>query len=317
MNTILIKEFEKLGQQIRHELLITKDIKNSYRLTAINNLLDIIKKYPEEIKSSSQLKNIKGVGSHSLKRIDEILETGKLSEIHDNILLNNSIQELTKIYGIGDKMAYDLYIKYNIKTIEDLIKSYKNKKIKLSATVIKGLTYYNIVKENIPREEIDKIDNLIHEIVRNIDIELFYVICGSYRRMKDTSGDIDIIITHPNTNMNYLSRIIKEFKKHNFIVDSLTSDNTKTKYMGYCKYKNNPVRRLDMRFIPYNSYYCALMYFTGSKDFNRKIRHIANTLGYTLNEYNLIDSKNNKIVINSELDIFKTLGLEYVNPEYR
>ena len=89
------------------------------------------------------------------------------------------------------------------------------------------------------------------------------IICGSYRREKETSGDIDILITHDDIKtdkdidnckdqINFLEEIINSLEKSKFLVDHLTNNGT-TKYMGLCKYKSNPIRRIDIRFIPLNS----------------------------------------------------------------
>jgi DNA polymerase beta len=345
MNQLLIDEFIKLREQIKYELVSSikkssksskssksksdiDNVKNSFRLKSITKVIDILKNITYKIKSEKDVTNIAGIGSHTLQRINEILTTGKLSEIKNN---NSNALELTKIYGIGDQLAFDIYKTYNITTVSELVKLYDSNKIKLSKTIQKGLKYYNIVEENIPHSEIEHIDSYIHSIISQIDPELFYVICGSYRRMTATSNDIDIVVTHPNiltdkltqnqnqnkNQINYLSLVIKTLKKHKFIIDSLTSESVQTKYMGYCKYKNKPVRRIDIRFVPYDSYYTAILYFTGAKDFNRQMRSVALAHGYTLNEYRLLDNNNKPFRVNSEKDIFDALNMEYVSPEFR
>ena len=87
--------------------------------------------------------------------------------------------------------------------------------------------------------------------------------------------------------------------------------------MGFCKYKSNPVRRIDIRYVPYTSYYPALLYFTGSRDLNTKLRKMAKSIGYKINEYNITNDKGDKVKIKSEKDIFKLLDLEYIEPKFR
>jgi DNA polymerase/3'-5' exonuclease PolX len=90
--------------------------------------------------------------------------------------------------------------------------------------------------------------------------------------------------------------------------------------MGYCQYKENPVRRIDIRYIPFDSYAASLMYFTGNQSFNIKTRALAESLGYLLNEYGiykLIGDKKKRIKTETEKDIFDILGLEYLPPEKR
>lgn len=332
MNNLIINEFNKLVKQIKFDINNINNnkekTKNLYRLQSIQKSLEIISKLDFEIKNTSQLTNIKNIGKGTLKRIDEILKTGKLSEINDIIINNESnyldyIEELQKIYGIGEKTAIKLIRNYNIKSIDEL----KNNlhKIDLPSNVLKGLNYINKIDTNIPRINIDKINNYLQNIIYKIDNKLFGIICGSYRRLKPFSSDIDMLLIHPNITQNnidknkYFSKFINKLIKEKFIIESFTSTDVTTKYMGLCNYNNN-IYRIDIRFIPYESYYYSLLYFTGSKDFNKKMRLAAISLDYILNEYGLYD-KDKKLVaknkIKSELDIFKLLNLEYIDPSHR
>lgn len=328
MNQQLIAEFEKYIKQIQFDIIHAKSKKdkigNSFRLQATKKVLDIIKNFPIQINNSSQLANIKGVGKNSLKNIDEILQKGKLSKIMPEILDQTYlkyIEELDEVYGIGKAKALEYYQTYGIKSIKDLQDMYNAGKISLPDNVVIGLKYYDMAKEKIPRAEMVEIDNYLHDIANGIDIELFIIVCGSYRRQKDFSNDVDVLMIHPsfkvgNQQKNYLSIFVKELKKQNFIVDSLTGENVQTKYMGLCKW-NNIIRRIDIRFIPYNSYYSATLYFTGSADLNKRMRTLADSLDYKLNEYGLFDNKNIPFEVNSEKDIFDLLGMEYISPEDR
>jgi DNA polymerase/3'-5' exonuclease PolX len=86
--------------------------------------------------------------------------------------------------------------------------------------------------------------------------------------------------------------------------------------MGLAKYLDNPIRRLDIRLVPLESFFTAYLYFTGSYEFNERMRGIAKRQGYKLNEYGLYkDSK--KIQIYSEQDVFDILGMKYLSPNER
>jgi DNA polymerase/3'-5' exonuclease PolX len=334
MNQKLITEFEKYVRQIQYDIDQEKNKKNrlgySFRLKAIKNTLDVIRKFPDKITSSEQLKHIKGIGTSSLNHIDEILQVGKIGKVMDDILDQtylNYVNELDKVYGIGPTKALEYYQNYGVKTIEDLKKLHKDGKIILPDNIAIGLEYYGLIKENIPREEMIEIDIYLHQILLTIDPQLFGIVCGSYRRMKATSNDIDILIVHPNlitekqikkSKINYLYEFVKILKKEKFIIASLTGDDVSTKYMGLCQLNDKLIRRIDIRFVPYESYYSATLYFTGSGDFNRKMRRVAESLGYKLNEYEIIENDTGNIIyFDSEKEIFDLLGMEYIDPEYR
>ena len=332
-NKALIEEFEKLKKQIRFDSDHTTDRKqrlvNSFRSQAVDRVLTVLYNFPSEITSSAQLKGIKGIGKGSLDRIDEILASGKLSEIQTDLLDQSYlkyIDELSDVYGVGERTAYDLYKKYGVKTVDDLKKLYKAGKISLPDAIVTGLKYYGIWKGDIPHEEIMEIDVFLHDVLFEIHPELFGIICGSYRRLTPTSGDIDMLLVHPEIKTmtskvalknNYLALFIDKLKDYGFIVDSLTGEDVSTKYMGFCKFKDYPIRRIDIRFIPYESYYSAILYFTGPAEFNKRMRRLAISMGYSLSEYGLTDENGKFIKVNSEKDIFDALGMEYIPPEKR
>ena len=168
------------------------------------------------------------------------------------------------------------------------------------------------------------------------------VICGSFRRNKDFSSDLDILITHKDLEEKdesgeYMHQVVKALDK-NFIIDKLTED-SKTHFQGFASFKNIPkintwnksnvetsfdiktnVIRLDIIIVPISSFYTALMHFTGSAVFNQKMRLHAKSLGFKLSEYGLFKMEKNKYVnmpISSEKDIFDILLLKYISPDKR
>jgi DNA polymerase beta len=331
LNDNIISELNKLAKQIEYEIdhaPKSDRVKNMFRLLSVRKTIKIIEKYPKTIKSADELKDIEGIGKGTLSRLDEILKTGKLSEIKDDIINNKYlkyVEELEEIFGIGRRRAFELFDKYNVRSIEDLKKLHASGEVDLPDNIIKGLKYYGIVKEKIPRSEMDQMNNFLQNTLLSIDPQLFGVVCGSYRRLKPFSNDIDMMIVHPNIKTkadflktNYLEIFIKELKKNKFIVDSLTGDDVTTKFMGYCQLdKNHSVRRLDIRYMPYESFYSGLLYFTGSGNFNKKMRLIAIDSEYILNEYGLFTDKGKMFKVNSEKQIFDLLNMEYLTPDLR
>jgi DNA polymerase lambda len=329
----IIEQFKLFLKQIQFDIDFSSEnskqrIINMYRLRSVAKVIKQLEKYQAEITDADQLKDIEGIGKNSIKRIDEILKTGKLSEVKitketDRYL--KFLDELTEVINIGRKKAYDLFKNYNIKSVKELKEKYENGEIELPANIVKGLSYVDKIKENIPRADIEKLEEILVNTTLEIDPKLYGIVCGSYRRMKSTSNDIDFIIVHSDMKTkidiekqkkNYLENFIVKLKEKGIIVDSLTSESVQSKYMGICRL-NNVLRRIDIRYMPYESYYAAILYFTGSKDLNTKMRHIALTMDYTLNEYGLYDEKENLIPTLSEKEIFGHLGMEYLSPDKR
>jgi DNA polymerase/3'-5' exonuclease PolX len=234
------------------------------------------------------------------------------------------IEELEDVYGIGRITAYKLFKEHNIKSIDELIDKVNKKIIDVAENIKIGLKYVNKLDIKIPRKDIDDFHEYLLNLLYKIDIKLFATICGSYRRLKETSGDVDLIIIHQDykkleqtMRFNFLDIIVKKLIENNIIIESLTRTDVKTKYMGIFQWKNSRPRRIDIRIFPLESYYSALLYFTGSKDFNRNMRLNAIAHDYTLNEYGLYDENKKMFKVNSEKEIFDILGMEYITPDKR
>lgn len=349
MNQIIISEFERYIEYIQNEQEpLKKDQKlkefnqNKFRLSQLSRVLSILKKYPTNITldNYNDLGSIDGIGKGSLEKIKDILENGKLSIIGDFVSSTkdkkNTLNELEEVVGIGRSHALELYRK-GIVSIKDLKEKIKNKEIEVNSKIILGLKYHGKYHTNIPRDEMVLYDHFFNHLIKKINRTMkldetnkyIVEICGSYRREKITSNDIDVLISKIGTSkedkkINHLEMIVNKLKsplKSNndkpLLVDSMTDKKIKTKYMGFSKLYDNLVRRIDIRFITFDSHYSALLYFTGSGELNKKMRQIAKDKGYKLSEYGLFDIDGNMVHVQSERDIFKKLSMEYLPPRLR
>ena len=336
-NMLLYLKFKDLSRYIQHYINNSTDDKekrkNGFRLRYINLAISIIKNHPDKIKSSEDLKEYSGIGKGIQARVDEILKTGTLPELETSEMENikekmNVIEQLSGVHGIGQKMAKQFIEKYNVKNVTELKKKIKSGEIQVGDKLKIALKHHNKFKTNIPRAEIDIVNQMLSKIIKKIDPELVYNIAGSYRRGKLTSNDIDVLFSHKKfttknkyhkSNVNLLSKLVNELKKQKFLIDDLT-DHTKEKYMGFSKLKGKPIRRFDLIFIPYNSYQAALLYFTGSYQLNTIMRNKAKQMNMRLNQNGLYEYKDEKLKLirtTSEKAIFKKLKMKYLEPENR
>lgn len=350
MNQNIINEFEKLVNFVQLEIDKSKEkknqkevIANTFRLKQIKNALETIKKYPKKITVDNlkDFSELPGIGKGTIDRITEILEKGKLDELKNfkdtGSEDKKAIEELESVVGIGRSTALD-FIKQGIKTVDELKKKITSNEIEVNEKILLGIKYYGKFQGNIPREEIEKIKIILTKIIDKMNKhyqlddsnKYIFEICGSFRREKPTSGDIDILITKlgtrsdSNDDINHLERFIKRLKKpiksndnQPLLADDITDKNYETKYMGFAKYKDNPFRRIDIRYVSYDVYPSAMLYFTGSAELNLKMRKIAKTMKLKLSEYGLTKEDGTKLKIESEYDIFKILKIEYLAPRLR
>jgi DNA polymerase/3'-5' exonuclease PolX len=347
INQNIINEFEKLIKFIQYEIdqSKSKEIKtktaNTFRIKQSKNILAIIKKYSEEITLDNlkEFGELPGIGKGTLDRIKEILKTGKIKELEEfseEIDENDKlIEEFQTIVGVG-RVAALRFIEDDIKSVKDLIKKVDKGDYDVNDKIKLGLKYYGKFEGNIPRKEIDKVNKLIGSIIKKMnkgiddDEKYIYEICGSYRRESPTSGDIDVLVsklgskTDDKHDINHLEKFVKLLKKpikinneQPLLIDDITDKHYETKYMGFAKYKDNPFRRIDIRYVPYDVYFSALLYFTGSATLNINMRKIAEKMGLKLSEYGLTKEDGTKLPVESEYDIFKILKIEYLVPRLR
>lgn len=308
------------------------------RIISLEKAVNVIINHKEPILNGKEAMKLDNIGKGIGARIDEILTTGTLKELEpllkykDTNNIDKIKTELCKITGIGEVKAEQL-IKMGIKSIDDLINKWKKGEIKVEKNMLTnhiavGLEFYYDLQQRIPWKEADSIAKFLQKKAKLINKDLQITVCGSYRRKLETCGDIDVLLTHPDiiedediTTVDYLLDFIKLLTKIEFLVGNLTSEG-RTKYMGVLKYKSDIGRRIDIRFIGQNAFPCALLYFTGSGLFNKLMRHRANEMGFTINEYGIykLDSNNNKqekIYVKSEADIFKIINCLYLEPHER
>ena len=229
------------------------------------------------------------------------------------------------ITGVGQSKAKE-WIKNGIKNIDELKKQINDGNITITNNIELGLKYYDDLNIRIPRKEIDVLKNIFEKLLKDINKDLLFEICGSFRRNNKDSGDVDFLITHNKYNsdlknynkFNFLKEILKILKEQKIIVGEMTKNSTK-KFLGMCKIPGySTVRRIDIMFIDYKSYYSSLLYFTGNKYFNLYLRNKCLENNFSLNEYYLKNLNNDeKIYLKDEKEIFKMLNITYLDPDER
>ena len=225
-----------------------------------------------------QLNGIPNVGKSTIGKLKEWLETGTL-EILEKAKHDPEIM-FTNVYGIGPKKAKELVKQHKITTIKQL----RSKQDELLNDVQKkGLKYYEDILKRIPRSEIEVYEAKMRAIfnkVKNKNSTLNIV--GSYRRGKMESGDIDIIICDDKNDNTVFNNFLDLMIEEGLMIEVLSRGNIKS--LGISKLGNRPARRVDFMFTPREENAFAILYFTGSKEFNTAIRSQALKMGYSLNE---------------------------------
>lgn len=290
---------------------------NPFRVRTYKRASQIIYGLPDDIETlfkTGQLAEIKGIGESVLAKVEEFLKTGKI-HLYEELKgkIPEGILELLNIPGIGPKGLKALYENLHITNFDELIKACEDKLVqklpgfgpKKEENILKGLLR---TKDAVFRFPI----GLVYEDVLNLLDRIRGIkgvkkaeVAGSFRRMKETIGDVDIEVTGSDG-----EAIIKEFVKFTDIKEVVSEGGTK------CSVVLNNGLQTDIRVVEPKSFGACFQYFTGSKDHNVKLRGIAKDKGYKINEYGIF--KGEKYIAGErEEDIYETLGLIWIPPELR
>jgi len=297
--------------------------RNQYKHNAYRKAAGVIAKLDYRLTSGDEAKKLPGVGDKIAKKIEEILSTGKLAKL-ENIQQDEAsvaINLLTRVSGIGPAKAKDLYDE-GVKDLDEL----RQHATKLNHHQQIGLKHFEDFELRIPRTEISEILIELEKCLSELDQGYKLTVCGSYRRGAESSGDMDVLLTHADYKTsdkkhgNLLHRVVAGLEKAGLVTDKLSEGDTK--FMGVCKLnKKAHFRRIDIRLLPINQYYCGILYFTGSDVFNKAMRAHAVSKGFTLNEYSLrplVDGQPQEpLPVSSERDVFDYLDYSYKEPKNR
>lgn len=261
------------------------------------------------------LENLPGVGKSIAEKIIEYIKTGRIKELEElKKEVPVDLEVLTSIEGVGPKIVYKLYKSLGIKNINDLEKACLNHKIrnlpgfgeKSEEKILKGIQFF---KEGGGRFLLGHIIPLVEELLSYLEKNKFIdqvVPAGSYRRRKETIGDLDILATSSRA-----EEVMDYFVKFSEVDHIYAKGPTKT----MVRLKNG--LDVDLRVVKKESFGAALAYFTGSKEHNIQMREIAIKKGWKLNEYGLFDKKDKMIAGESEEEIYEKLDMQYIPPEMR
>ena len=306
---------------ILNQIALILEIKgeNAFKIRAYKNGSEIIENYGDDIiqiTNDGKLGELKGIGKALASKIEEIVETGKLTYLDElKLEFPDTFFDLFEISNLGPKKIKKLYDNLQIDSIDKLEASCKNNEIsKISGfgkksveAILESISFRKSNSKFFRTGDIAPIAESILEFLRQLPQTSQAEIAGSYRRGKEIVHDIDFIVA-----TKLPVEIINEFTKMPEVAQVISKGKTKSSV------RLNNGLQCDLRAVKNSEFPFALNYFTGSKAHNVKMRSLAIKNGYSLNEYALNSkTKTNEDVINDESDLYKALGLSFIHPALR
>lgn len=260
-----------------------------------------------------KLIELPGIGEDLAGKITTIIKTGDLplrKELSKK--LPTGLRKLLTIPGCGPKRAMILHKKLKVNSIDDLRKAAARHAIR----EVKGFgakTEENILKALEQTEARERMylcdaksyaEALVLHLKGCTAIDRIEV-AGSYRRRKETVGDLDILVTCRSA-----QKVMDRLLEFEGVSDVLARGKTK------CSVRLRSGLQLDLRVVPKSSYGAALVYFTGSKQHNFLIRRLGQQRGLKINEYGAFRGTR-RVAGESEKDVYRSVGLPWIPPELR
>jgi DNA polymerase (family 10) len=305
---------------------------NKFRVLAYQKAARTIGELARELrdvyqKDPKQLEEIPGIGKDLALKIGELISTGKC-QYHIDLLKNfpTGLLDMLRVRGVGPKKVKLFFSSLQIDTIEKLRKAAEQGLLrdlpkmgeKSEAEILKSLGDYDKHQERM----------MLSEAIYQVDLILKYMKkcpgvtrvehAGSLRRMKDTVGDLDILVAVKNPEKDH-KKVMDYFIKYEEVENVIANGETKTSVI----LKSGV--QADLRVIDQERFGAAMHYFTGSKAHNVSIRDRAKKMGLKINEYGvfkIVEKKNGEteevfFTGKTEEEVFKSVGLPYIQPEMR
>jgi len=272
----------------------------------------------EEVYATDGLKGIMqipSIGKAIGLKIEEYLTTGKIQYLDD---LKSKIDiDIDGFYGlesIGPKTIKIVYDRFGIRDLSGLEKAASEGKLrsirgfskKKEEVILKKIQQFKKGRSRYLLGEVYPLIKQIETRLLNFNGVKNTVVAGSFRRMKETVGDIDFVVAS-----NDVEKVMDYFVSMPEIDEVLGKGSTKT----FVRLNNR--MDADLLVVPEESFGSALQYFTGSKEHGVAMRKIALAKGLHLNEWGIFDNSQHRIAGSTEEEVYQTLDLEWIPPEMR
>jgi len=285
-----------------------------FKPAAYRRAAQVIEELPRDISAygdARELEKLPGIGEAIAKKIIEFLSTGRIAALDRLRAEQGGLPaDLMEVEGLGPKRIRKLQMELKIRNLADLISAAKAGKIRdipgfgalLERKILANVGRVQERIKRFPRSAVSTdVEALLTAIrsVRGVDRA---EVAGSYRRRKETVGDIDILVVTDSPHQ--VSAAVAALP----IVRNVVAQGDKKLSFDFVS-----GLRVDIRFVEAEQWGAALLYFTGSKDHNIAMRKVAMRHGWKLNEYGLFHKKK-VIASRTEQEIYETLKLPYREP---
>ncbi len=291
---------------------------NPFRIRAYRNAARILGDLPEEVRAlverGDDLTRLPGIGTDLAGKIGEIVTTGHCTQL-DRLHRETppAVTELLKIPNLGPKRVKALYHDLGVQTVEQLRRAARDGRIrtlhgfgeKTEQNILQAVEAHARQNKRFLLATAAQYAASLQAFMQAVPGVIQVAVAGSFRRMRETVGDLDILVTAGPD-----SQVMQRFAGYDEVAEVLSVGETRASVLLKCG------MQVDLRVVAKASYGAALHYFTGSKAHNIAIRRAAQQLGLKVNEYGVFRGAK-RVAGETEESVFRAVKLPFIPPELR
>ncbi|MFA7460305.1 MAG: DNA polymerase/3'-5' exonuclease PolX [Trueperaceae bacterium] len=308
------------------------DGENRFRIRAYRNAAHNVYELPDQVASlvasGSDLEQIPGVGKEIAEKLRVMVETGEMPQLSElSARIPVGVASVMRVKGMGPKLAAAAWTELGVDSVDALANAAEEGLLgklpgfgpKRQQSILKSIEAH---RRNVERVRLGEIDPVVAPLVaelRAVAGARCVEVAGSYRRRRETVGDIDLLVAAEDEDA--AAAITKAFVGFTDVEEVLGSGPTRSSV----RLKNG--LEVDLRVLGEDAFGAGLLYFTGSKAHNVELRQLALDKGWHLTEYGLFEgtgaegasplSSGKRLASKTEEEIYAALGLPYIEPELR
>ncbi len=313
----------RLNDQVRDLLQEYADLINitggdAFRARAYEKAARAVGGHPEDLAGLDVkgLQRIPGIGKSTAEKVAEYLSTGRIAALEAlRAEIPAGVRDIMAVPSVGPKRALALYRDLGIASVDELAEAVRAEKLsglagfgeRSGEKILHGI---ELMRQSGGRTLLDTATELAEQLVAALSAVPGCIRCayaGSLRRMRETVGDIDVLATAEDS-----APLMAALTELPYVAEVIASGPTKTSV------RTTGGVQVDLRVVPEEDWGAALVYFTGSKAHNIRLRTMAVRAGLKLSEYGLFEVDGGaKVVSESEDEVYAALGLPWIPPPLR
>lgn len=291
---------------------------NPFRIRAYRNAARTLGELPQEARAllerGEDLTRLPGIGDDLAAKVREIVETRRCSLLERlRKELPPAVTELLQIPGLGPKRVKALYHDLEVQTVEQLYRAARDGRIrtlpgfgeKTELNILQAVEAHVSQAQRFKLAVAAQYAGTLTAYLQAVPGIDRVTVAGSFRRMRETVGDLDILVTAAAD-----SPVMQHFTAYDEVAEVLSAGSTRASVV----LKSG--LQVDLRVVAQQAYGAALHYFTGSKAHNIAIRRLAQKRGLKINEYGVFRGSE-RIAGDDEISVYRSVGLPYIPPELR